>query len=265
MSASTTTDDTLALNPSLHDHFVEEAEIVPLLRAEMERVDLHIIDMTDRILPLWSSPHDLFPDVAAVLQRWYAAQADMRAFFASSAYIEVQALRKKYAKLERMAETVCQLMDLQRWINAIQFIICIRTDTQMVCTHKQLTVQQLVSVVRCRAGDCGQSCVVRLLSKTRARLAVQQSCARPRLDHLVATDEDRAEIASLDWTSEAHRQVYDVKWSQMRSNHYALLALADICKAVSWHNILQTRCRDARCRERSKGWLTRVHRVLTPL
>ena len=247
MPASTTTNDTHLLDRMVHSDGIDEPEIVPLLRAEMERVDLFVIDMNERILPLWSSPHDLLPDVTAVLQQWHAAQPDMRAFFTSPAYVEVRASCKKYAKLERTADAICQLMDLERWIHAIELIICIRTDNP-VCTYKQRTLQQLVAIVggdKYEARGDVQSTVDRLLNKTRGTLDVQQRCARTRLDRLASTDEDRAEIAALDWTSEAHRQVYDARWSQMRSNHYALLVLADIRKAVSWYDILETRCRDA--------------------
>jgi hypothetical protein len=223
---------------------------VPRLLAEMERVEHFETDMKDRILPLWSSPHDLFPDVSAVLQQWHAAQPDMRAFFTSPAYLEVRALSKKYAKLERMADAMCQLMDLERWINDTENLICMRTENQMVFVHKQRALQQLVTVVSHDCHDCDvrhdvQSFVDRLLSKTRAKLAVQQSCVRTLLDHLASSDVDRAEIASLDWTSKAHQKLYNARWSQMRITHNALLVLVDIRKAVSWYDKLQARFRDA--------------------
>lgn len=166
----------------------------------------------------------------------------------SLAFVEVRALRKKYAKLERMADAVCELMDLKRWINGTEKMICIRTGNQMVCMHKQRTLQQLVTVVD---GDCHEArddvqiSVDRLLNKTRAMLTVQQRRQRTRVDRLAVTDEDRAEIASNDWTSEAQQQVYEARWSQMRSNHNALLVLVHIRKAMSWYDELQTRMQDA--------------------
>jgi hypothetical protein len=36
--------------------------------------------------------------------------------------------------------------------------------------------------------------------------------SRSRLDRLASTDEDRAEFASLDRTSEAHQKVYEARW-----------------------------------------------------
>ena len=245
MSASRAADDGLTFDQLVLDYGVDQAEIMPSLRAEMERVDRYIMDMKDRILPLWSSPHELFPDVAAVLQKWHAAQPDMRAFFASPAYVEVRALRKKYVKLEQVADAVCELMDLERWINGIQLIVCIRTEDPMVCMHKQRTLQQLVPDVSREAGDDVQSSVDRLLTKTRATLALQRRCARVRLDGLAVADEDRAEIASIvDWISEAHQNLYETRWSQMRSNGNALLVLVDIRKAVNRYDELQAKIRD---------------------
>jgi hypothetical protein len=244
MAAWRATDDSLTLH-RVNDDGVDEADIVPRLRAEMERVDGYIIDMKDRILPLWSSPHDLLPEVAALLQQWHARQADMRGFFASPTFVEVQALRKKYVKQERMVDAVCELMDLKRWINSTENMICTRTANQIVCMYKQRTLQQLVTEVSREAGDDVQSSVDRLLNKTSAKLAVQQRCAQTRVDRLALTDEARAQVASIDWTNETHQQLYEARWSQLRSNVNALLVLVCIRRAVSWYDKLQKTVRDA--------------------
>ena len=200
MAAWRATEDGFTLLRLVNDDGVDEADIVPRLRAEMERVDRYVIDMNERILPLWSSPHDFFPDVASVLQQWRATQPGMRAFFASPAYVEVRALRKKYVKLEQVADAVCELMDLKRWINGIDSIISVRAENHMVCMHKQRALQQLVTAIGGyfhEAGNDVQSSVDRLLNQTRATLELQQQRERMRLDRLAATDEDRSEIALI--------------------------------------------------------------------
>ena len=248
MSASRAADDSLTFDQLVLDYGVDQAEIMPSLRAEMERVDRYIMDMKDRILPLWSSPHELFPDVAAVLQQWHATQPDMRAFFTSPIFVEVRALRKRYVKLERMTDFVCELMDLERWINDIQLIICMRTENHTVCVHKQRTLQQLVTVVGGfihEASDDVQSSIDRLLNQTRVTLTLQQRRERTRLDRSAATDEDQAEIASIDWASKTHHSLFESRWSQMHSNRNALLVLVDIRKALNRYDVLQSKIRDA--------------------
>ena len=253
MSAAYATEHVSMSDQVTHDDVklgagVENAQTVARLLAEMEQVDLYIIDMKGRILPLWSSPHDLLSDVAAVLQQWNAAQPDMRAFFTSPVLAEVRALRRKYVRLERVAEALCQLMDLQCWIDGLDHMVRVRTENGAACMHKQRTLQQLTTdgVVSRGADYEGQSSVDCLLSSTRATLAVQQHRARSRLDRLASTDdESREEIADVDWTSETQQQVYEARWCQMRNNGNALLLLVDIRKAAITYDALQARCRDA--------------------
>ena len=101
MSAAYATEHVSMSDQVTHDDVelgagVENAQTVARLLAEMEQVDLYIIDVKGHLLPLWSSPHGLLPDVAAVLQQRNAAQLDMRAFFTSPVLAEVRALRRKY-------------------------------------------------------------------------------------------------------------------------------------------------------------------------
>ena len=214
--------------------------------AEMEGLELYIVDMKDRILPLWSCAHELFSDVAAVLQQWHAhmMQPNMRAFFASPAFLMVRVLHKKYLRLERMTDTICQLMDVERWINGIEDVVRVRASNAIVCTNKQRVLQELVSLVSHDDGYDVQSSVDRLLGKTRATMAAQQRLARARLDRLASTDEERAEVASIDWTSDVQQRVYEAKWSRVRSNGNALLVLFDIRKAVNMGDELLIRSQD---------------------
>ena len=201
-------------------------ELLDLLEMQLKEAREYIEDMIHRILPLWTTRLEAEPQ--AVYSEWKAA-ASMEAFFNSPHYKTVLQLQKKYQRLERHVERICNLMDKERYILHLEDLVQARQSSPEACRHRQFVHQQLLNTYY--AADV-QAAVDRVLGRALATQQRERKNVWQQLGKSAQTADEIEELRTLDWSDDVKKAEYEARWSLMREQMNAMLALVDLRKAV---------------------------------
>ena len=228
-SSSSLQSDPDALRASIDQltEIVDKAadELTDLLGMQHEEAQEFIVQMTDDVIPLWSTNPS--PDVAAVLAAFWEAHPDVSAFFQSAHFREARVLYKKYQVEEKWAESICLLFDLEEFVAALEELIRARSGNASVCVQKQYVHQELLSEYY--PSDV-QPRIDALLSKALRARQKEYSTVQDKLRKLARTDHEQRELSAVDWTDTQQRVAYEAQWSKARANAHCMLALTDLRK-----------------------------------